>query len=711
MPSRLSDQALDRAFAILEQAAVNGERCPVTSGPNAASGIKSKHISELAKAGRIFVEVSSRNWRRVTILTGPNAGKSTAPNPDRHARVYQTVGKEGTRVNGHFVDHGAASLTSRSMVVALKDDDARLPPLLRRPSASDPIAKLSYVERDDADSGAIYARWRLDGSPQVVMMATNLFSGAVSRKKNAVSWPAVEATFEDLLMLQHRYGIEVAPSAAPIWENHYRAAVTRYLALKLGDDTAIVPQQRESRFLGTLLPFQQEGVRFLIAGRRVLLADDMGLGKTPVSLAALDRLDDWPAVVVCQPHVVRHWEKKIEQFLAAAPASLPLAVGGRIVWHTLAGTGAKRPPRADLYVVHYLVLHAWWNYLVELGIRTVVFDEAQELRHTNTKKHDSALALARAARNVFGLSGTPIYNRGPEIFNVFQAINFGCLGTKSDFQSNWCTYEAGGLVVEEPQLLGRYLRDRHLMLRRRKDEVQSELPPKRRAIEPIAADNSAFAELIREAVRLAKNAEGVANPFDRARMEAEAIAETRKATGVAKAPAIVAFLQGLMEAGEPTLVFAHHHAVNDAIMDGLRDYRPAFITGRETMAAKAKAQDGFVRGNTNCCVIALRAATGLDGLQARARVVVFAELDWSPAVHKQAEDRAHRMGQANSVIVYYLVTDLGTDPWIMQTLNVKESQFLGLMHDPGPTDEDRAMNEAATKRHTAEVLAMLRQMR
>lgn len=602
-------------------------------------------------------------------------------------------------------------MSDRGTAVLVRGEDSRLPPLLRRPSTSDPIAKLSYAERDDADSGVVYARWRLDGSPQVVMTATNLFSGAVSRKKSAVSWPAVEATFEDLLMLQHRYGIEVATSAVTVWENQYRAAVTRYLALKLGDDSAIVPHQRESRFSGVLLPFQQDGMRFLIAGRRVLLADDMGLGKTPVSLAALDRLDDWPAVVVCQPHVVRHWEKKVEQFLVAAPASLPLAGGGKIAWHTLAGTRAKRIPRADLYIVHYLVLHAWWNFLIDLGVRTVVFDEAQELRHTDTKKHDSALALARAARNVFGLSGTPIYNRGPEIFNVFQAINFGCLGTKSDFQRNWCTYGAGGLVVEEPQLLGRYLRDRHLMLRRRKDEVQSELPPKRRAIEPIAADNAAFAELIREAVRLAKDAERIANPFDRARMEAEAIAETRKATGIAKAPAIVAFLLGLMEAGEPTLVFAHHHAVHDTIMQGLAECRPAFITGRETMAEKAKAQDRFVRGNTNCCVIALRAATGLDGLQARARVVVFAELDWSPAVHKQAEDRAHRMGQANSVIVYYLVTDLGTDPWIMQTLNVKESQFAGLMHDPELSEEDRAMNEAATKRHTAEVLAMLRQMR
>lgn len=588
-----------------------------------------------------------------------------------------------------------------------------LPPVLTRPSEAAPVGTLSFVPISDEETGETRHRWRIDGKPGAVMMANGIFSGAISRKIDSVSFPATGAHFPDLLMLMHRFPLTITEAARPIWEEFYQAAVTRYLALECGDDSVLAARPANAHFAGELLPFQAEGERFLIAGRRVLLADDMGLGKTPMALAALDRLDDWPAVIVAQPHVVRHWERKIEQFLDAGPASSPLlAVGGKLGWHTLAGTSAKRRvPEAQIYIVHYLVLHAWWRFLIDRKVRTVVFDEVQELRHSGTKKYESAAAVARSCRYVFGLSGTPIYNRGPEIFEIFQAINPGALGTKNDFIRNWCTSTLDGFVVEDPQLLGQYLRDRHLMLRRRKDDVQSELPPKRRAIEPIAADNSLFAELVQEAVTLAKNAEELPNPFDRARMEAEAIAQTRKATGIAKAPAILAFLSGLMEAEEPTLVFAHHHAVHDAIREGLAAYRPVFITGHETMPAKTASQDAFARGDTNLCVIALRAATGIDGLQARARVVVHAELDWSPAVHKQAEDRAHRMGQKNSVIVYYLVTDLGTDPWIMSTLNVKESQFVGLMHDKEFTDADKAMNEAATKKHTAEILAMLRRMK
>jgi hypothetical protein len=176
--------------------------------------------------------------------------------------------------------------------------------------------------------------------------------------------------------------------------------------------------------------------------------------------------------------------------------------------------------------------------------------------------------------------------------------------------------------------------------------------------------------MVTKAAELARQAAEIADPFDRARMEAEAIRETRRATALAKLPAVIAFLRGLMEADEPTLCFVHHHAVTDGIVEALEGAKPVCITGRQDKTQKDDAVTAFARGDTNLCLISLRAATGIDGLQKRARVVVFAELDWSPAVHRQAEDRAHRMGQRDSVLVYYLVTDLGTDPFVMMTLNL-----------------------------------------
>lgn len=116
-------------------------------------------------------------------------------------------------------------------------------------------------------------------------------------------------------------------------------------------------------------------------------------------------------------------------------------------------------------------------------------------------------------------------------------------------------------------------------------------------------------------------------------------------------------MRALLENGERVLLFAHHHAVMDIYRQELHAFSPAFITGRESGAQKEEAAARFMQGRTNLCCVSLRAASGLN-LQ-RASCVVFGELDWSPAVHSQAEDRAHRIGQRDSLLCYYLVSPQG----------------------------------------------------
>lgn len=591
-------------------------------------------------------------------------------------------------------------------------DDAQqepLPTVLTRPPALGTVGTLDYSEPDDPKSPA-WPRWKVSGSPHAIIMARKLFGtdSHAAGKDNAVtiSFPATLGSFDELLLLMHRFPLKMTDAAAMIFEWMYRQLVAeRHIA-------ASVPAGNAGGrfFRGRLLPFQTEGVAFLCAVRKGLLADDMGLGKTVQAFGFLDRIDAYPAVIVAQSHVQRHWEKKISEFMRTRDPGDNLSEG--VSWVSLnGGKRLDRTPAADVYIVHYLVLHAWYEFLIERGVRTVIFDECQELRHPNTRKHEACTALARSADNVAGLSGTPIYNHGIEMHSVMNTLCRGALDTRAAFERTWCEYVAGKLVVKDPEVLGEYLRARRLMLRRRKDEVHLELPAKRRVIEPIAAEAGIFAEMVSKAAELARQAAEIGNPFDRARMEAEAIRETRRATALAKLPAVIAFLRGLMEAGEPTLCFVHHHAVTDGIIEALEDCKPVAITGRQDKTQKDDAVTAFARGDTNLCLISLRAATGIDGLQKRARVVVFAELDWSPAIHRQAEDRAHRMGQRDSVLAYYLVTDLGTDPFVMMTLNLKASQFTGLMQDRVESDDDRRDAQQFAKQHMEGVLKMLRERR
>jgi SWI/SNF-related matrix-associated actin-dependent regulator 1 of chromatin subfamily A len=290
---------------------------------------------------------------------------------------------------------------------------------------------------------------------------------------------------------------------------------------------------------------------------------------------------------------------------------------------------------------------------------------------------------------------------------VMNTLCRGSLGTRAAFERDWCSYVANKLVVADPAGARRIPARPPLMLRRRKDDVQLELPAKRRVIEPIKGDDGIFAEMVkgrraraqgrrnRRSVRPRADGSG-SHPRNPARHGAGQTAGRdrvpARADGGRRADAVLC---------APSCRHRRH-------LEALEGFKPVCITGRQDKTQKDDAVTAFARGDTNLCLISLRTATGIDGLQKRARVVVFAELDWSPAVHRQAEDRAHRMGQRDSVLAYYLVTDLGTDPFVMMTLNLKASQFTGLMQDRTETDDDRRDADAAAKDHMAGVLSMLR---
>ena len=162
-------------------------------------------------------------------------------------------------------------------------------------------------------------------------------------------------------------------------------------------------------------------------------------------------------------------------------------------------------------------------------------------------------------------------------------------------------------------------------------------------------------------------------------------------------------MRALIESGEKVLLFAHHHAVMDTYRRELKTLSPAFITGRETAAQKEKSVERFMAGRTDLCCVSLRAASGLN-LQ-RASIVVFGELDWSPAVHSQAEDRAHRIGQKDSLLCYYLVSPKGSDADIQERLGLKVSQFLGLMGEAPQNAADEAESASIARRHVERLMA------
>ena len=443
------------------------------------------------------------------------------------------------------------------------------------------------------------------------------------------------------------------------------------------------------------MPFQRQGLAWLLLTRRALLADEMGLGKTVQALACVASEGRFPLLIVPPPHLVRNWQAETLRFLRVNGQAPRV--------HIVKGLKPYPLPEADVYILHYLLLRGWKEALPKLQFHTVIFDEVQELRRAGTEKYSAASLLSESCERVIGLSGTPIYNYGGEIWNVVNILDYHFLGDWESFSREWCAGYGSGIVLK-PQLLGDHLRREGLMLRRTKQEVLPELPDKRRLVQQIDADDGLYQQLmapIWEKLYRWRQDQGM-TPSQRALLEDQISQEARQATGLAKAPYVCQFVRALLGAGERVLLFAHHHAVMDVYQKELKAEHPGFITGRETAARKEAAVERFMAGKTNLCCISLRAASGLN-LQ-RASCVVFGELDWSPAVHSQAEDRAHRIGQKDSLLCYYLVSPKGSDAEMQEALGLKVSQFLQLMGDRPISEADSAAGANYARQHVERLL-------
>ncbi len=442
--------------------------------------------------------------------------------------------------------------------------------------------------------------------------------------------------------------------------------------------------------------YQVCAAEMLRVTRRLLLLDDVGLGKTVSALASIS--DGWglPAAVVVQPHLSSQWVKSyIERFT-----------------HLKAFEVKDRQPRnlppADIYLFRYSNIAAWADYAATLGCKTVILDEVQELRNgRNTDKGRGVAAFCAAAENVLGLTATPIYNYGSEIWNVVQFIAPGALGSWDEFVVNWCVSHGTHWIVKAPSALGAYLQEEGITLRRTNEdaEVASTLPPASKVVLEVEW-NEGDAETDRTLQqRLAQRI--LHGPFmERGQAARELDLLLRQETGVAKARSVAAYVRTLVEGGEQVVLAGWHRAVYDIWNAALSDLKPVMFTGSESQPAKARAKAAFLDGSSPIMIMSLRSGAGLDGLQHACANVVFGEFDWSPQVHAQVTGRLRRYGQVREVTSHYLHVDGGSDPVIMSTLGLKASQSHAILNPYGGDADATPVNETRMKQLARSVLGL-----
>jgi SNF2 family DNA or RNA helicase len=523
-------------------------------------------------------------------------------------------------------------------------------------------------------SGALDFRdgsWVISDLPgHISLRFKQMFSGIASGTVPPFTLRDTPDRARDLEWFMSRYPLRMGAATA----DRLRASVAGYEAgqdrtARLLSRSYIPPALAGIRDPERADPHQIRAAALLRETGRLLLLDDVGLGKTVSALAAI--ADGWglPAIIVVQPHVADQWIGFIERFTELRAVQVKTRTP-----HVL--------DPADVYVFRYTNLAGWVDVLDQIGPRTVIFDEVQELRHgRDTEKGRAAQSLVDRCENRIGLTATPIYNYGDEIFTVVEYIAPGCLGSRDEFHINWCRNQGTHWIVRDPEALGAYLQGEGIALRRTEEdpEVAQVLPPLRRALFQVSW-NEGDVETDRELQRKLAQRVLTGSFTQRGQAARELDLLLRQETGIAKARTVAAYVRNLVAAGEQVILGGWHREVYRIWNEALADLRVVMFTGSETQPQKKAARQAILDGEADVIIISLRSGAGLDGLQDRIAHVVFGELDWSPEVHKQLVGRARRRGQTREVTAHYLWTDGGSDPVLMSLLGLKASQAHGILN-------------------------------
>jgi len=456
-------------------------------------------------------------------------------------------------------------------------------------------------------------------------------------------------------------------------------------------------------FKAELRDYQKEGFKWMMRlaewGVGGCLADDMGLGKTVQALAMLTaRADKGPALVIAPASVTRNWLAETGRF---APGLVPVLIASRqdTPLLTQLGTG-------DLALVSYGLLSFIGEELQAMEWATIVLDEAQAIKNTATKR--AKIVQDLSADFKLATTGTPIENHLGELWSLFRFLNPGLLSSKQGFNDKFNK----PIARDGDEDRRRQLKDlvKPFILRRRKDQVLTELPPKTEIV--LSVDLSDDEKALYEAIRRQALKEIAAADEQQKRFTVLAqMTKLRQAAchprlvrpsskiGSAKLELVGETLLEILENGHKALIFSqfvkHLKIVENWVKGQGIEYQ--YLDGSTPGKKRAEYVDAFQAGQGKVFLISLKAGgTGLNLTEAD--YVLHLDPWWNPAAEDQASDRAHRIGQQRPVTVYRFVSE-GTI----------EEQIIALHKDKRDlADQILSGTGKAGKLGVAEILELMR---
>uniref|UniRef100_K7LZ64 SWI/SNF-related matrix-associated actin-dependent regulator of chromatin subfamily A-like protein 1 n=1 Tax=Glycine max TaxID=3847 RepID=K7LZ64_SOYBN len=472
-----------------------------------------------------------------------------------------------------------------------------------------------------------------------------------------------------------------------------RAIVAASAVPDLQDRYHKIPSFIESK----LLPFQREGVRFILQhGGRVLLADEMGLGKTLQAIAVASCVQDsWPVLIIAPSSLRLQWASMIQQWLNIPSSDILIVLsqngGSNRGGFNIVSSSAKSSIHLDglFNIISYDLVPKLQNMLMTCNFKVVIADESHFLKNAQAKRTTASLPVIKKAQYALLLSGTPALSRPIELFKQLEALYPDVYRNVHEYGNRYCkggffgVYQGASNHEELHNLI-----KATVMIRRLKKDVLSQLPVKRRqqvfldlAGKDMKQINALFRELemVKAKIKAAKSQE-----------EAESLKFAQKNlinkiytdSAEAKIPSVLDYVGTVIEAGCKFLIFAHHQPMIDSIHEFLLKKKVGCIRIDGSTPAASRQQlvtDFQEKDSIKAAVLSIKAG-GVGLTLTAASTVIFSELSWTPGDLIQAEDRAHRIGQVSSVNIYYLLANDTVDDIIWDVVQNK-LENLGQMLD------------------------------
>ncbi|WP_308745175.1 DEAD/DEAH box helicase [uncultured Bacteroides sp.] len=428
-------------------------------------------------------------------------------------------------------------------------------------------------------------------------------------------------------------------------------------------------------------PYQLKGIARGLELKRFMNCDEPGLGKTLQSIATINLANAFPCLVICPSSLKINWMREWEKFTDKKAMVLTDKV--RDTWTFFYQTGMHQ-----VFIVNYESLKKYFVQRIKKAegwtlrdvefrnsinlFKSIIIDESHRCKSASTQQAKFCKGICTGKEWVIELTGTPVVNRPKDLIPQLAILNrMEDFGGYKEFVNRYCSGQREASNLKELN----FNLWQHCMFRREKSLVLTDLPDKIRQVNTCEITNrKEYMDAERDLIMYLQKYKDADDEKIEKALRGEVMVKIgilRNISARGKVRDVIEFVKDFRENGKKIILFCSLHEV----VDQLKRYFPTAVsvTGRDSLDEKQRAVDAFQNNPKADIIICSIKAAGVGLTLTASSNVAFVEFPWTYADCCQCEDRAHRIGQKDSVTCYYFLGRRTIDEKVYRIIQEKKN--------------------------------------